>query len=354
MVRLKVIFLALFFLFSSFFKSFSQEEGLIFHWSFDALENEQFKDHVSDELKGIAFYTQSVPGIKGNALKFNGKTSYARIPGDQTLPPAILKELGKGSISIWFKVDSIPLEHGIAPLFYYGDFLACSNMFDASNKGLIIEVGHSPVHFRSSRLYFTIFSNDCGYPTFCYDSWSGLETGKWYHFVAVVGEDYNTGYLNGVEMTERHYNFGSPQTSQFFEDALSHEAFWLGKGYWDGEPKFLKGAIDELKIYNKALSSEEVNNLYLEGEITAVPTNIFDRNLTVFPNPVYNRMTIQSDEQPVQMQYSIYNSVAKLVLSGDIDSATAFIDVSQLQPGVYYFYIQNGNSQTLKKKMVVL
>jgi hypothetical protein len=71
------------------------------------------------------------------------------------------------------------------------------------------ELGHSPVHPASEFLYFTIWKNGCTVPSFCYDSNSEIPTGVWHHFVAVVGEDYNTGYLNGEEMTNRWYNFGN-------------------------------------------------------------------------------------------------------------------------------------------------
>ena len=38
-----------------------------------------------------------------------------------------------------------------------------------------------------------------------------------------VGDNFNTGYLDGVEMTGRRYSFGGPSYSQFFEDAVVHQ-----------------------------------------------------------------------------------------------------------------------------------
>ena len=37
---------------------------------------------------------------------------------------------------------------------------------------------------------------------------------------------------------------------------------WIGRGYWAGQPMYLKGAVDDIRIYNKPLSSEEVKFLY--------------------------------------------------------------------------------------------
>jgi len=225
------------------------QDSLVAHWSFDELNGDVFADVDDLTSHGVVYGAQLVDGVLGKALSFDGIEDYARIPGGKEVPPVILKELGEGSISLWFKAEHIPTEYGIAPIFYYGAADNC-NFFDAANKGLIIELGHSPVHLGSESLYFTIWKNGCTVPSFCYDSRFSVQTGVWHHFVAVVGENYNTGFFNGEEMTNRSYNFGNPSSSQFFEDAVVHEQLWLGKGYWDGSVQHFHGAIDELKILN--------------------------------------------------------------------------------------------------------
>jgi len=196
-------------------------------------------------------------GPSGFALEFDGVDDYVEVAD---LPP--VSSLGEGSISVWFRADNIPTVRGILPIFYYGSRDSCSNMFDAANRGLIVELGHSPVHYGSKRLYFTIFANGCSYPSFCYDSGDPISQGEWHHFVAVVGESYNTGFLDGVEMNARRYNFGSSAYSQFFEDAVAHEVLWIGKGFWDAEPVYFDGAIDDVRIYDRALSAQEVSEFY--------------------------------------------------------------------------------------------
>lgn len=135
-------------------------------------------------------------------------------------------------------------------------------MPDASNQGLIIEVAHDPMHFRSKNLYFTIFADKCEYPSFCFDSSEPMREDIWYHFVAVVGDNYNTGYLNGEEMTNRRYNFGNASNSEFFADAVKDESFWIGKGFWDARPMFFKGSIKNIRIYDRPIYTDEVKYLY--------------------------------------------------------------------------------------------
>ncbi|HKK80876.1 MAG TPA: LamG domain-containing protein, partial [Prolixibacteraceae bacterium] len=238
---------------------------LVAHWNFDSLSGDTIYDLSSNANHGFNYGGTQVKGIKGNAVAFDGISGYIRIPGDGEAPPSVLADLGVGSISLWFKADNIPIEYGIAPLLYYGAEQKC-DFFDAANKGLIIELGHSPIFHGSKELFYTVWKNGCTYPSFCFDSHNPVSINEWHHFVVVVGKDYNTGYLNGVEMTNRDYNFGNSSYSHFFEDAVAHEKMWLGKGHWDRTTQFFDGAIDELKIFNKPLSPSEVQSLYQENE----------------------------------------------------------------------------------------
>jgi len=192
----------------------------IAHWTFDENSGNTAYDSSGNGYHATVTGAQWTTGKVNGALEFDGANDYVQITENTTQFHSNLQTVGKGSIAVWFKADYIPTTHGIVPIFYYGDLDPCTNMFDAANQGLIIELGHSPVHPGSERLYFTIFANGCTLPSFCYDSWDPIQTGEWYHFVAVVGENYNTGYLNGQEMMNRRYNFGNSSYSQFFENAV--------------------------------------------------------------------------------------------------------------------------------------
>ena len=89
---------------------------------------------------------------------------------------------------------------------------------------------------------------------------------KWSHFVVVVGYynniGYNTGYLDGEEIFDRHYNFANAFTAEFFKDAVMHESLFLGKGFWNKEIHYFDGKIDDLRIYDRPLTTEEVVLLY--------------------------------------------------------------------------------------------
>ncbi len=310
------------------------QENLVLYWSFDTLQNQIFYDISGNGNSGTTYGPKLIAGVKGKALSFDGVDDFAASPGKDQFPPGKLSELGEGAISLWFKVEHIPEENGIAPLFYYGSEAKC-DFFDAANQGLIIEVGHSPVHYQSKRLYFTIWKNGCTLPSFCFDSNIAINENEWYHIVVVVGEDFNTGYLNGEEMTNRYYNFGTSSYSQFFEDAVIHEKLWLGKGHWDRTTQYLKGAIDELRIYGNAISAEKVRELYNE---VANPTSSAAKKhvpeVHVFPNPSDGWVNISRGSGGQLKSLQVIDFTGKTVLKENEPADR--LDISHLSHGTYY------------------
>ena len=237
--------------------------GIFAKWTFQGDSESTLIDSSSYALNGYIKGAKRTIEDGHVALKFDGRYNYIKMEKNMGQNLKHLSQLGDGSISIWFKLNSLPVGQSIYPIFYYGSSSAC-DFFDAANKGMIIEVGHHPVQPNSKRLYFTIWSNGCTYPSFCFDSNHAMEPGKWYHFVAIVGPDYNTGYLNGKEMIDRRYNFNDAEASQFFANALAHEALWLGRGYWDGQMNYFDGFIGDVRIYADPLTENQVKQLYQE------------------------------------------------------------------------------------------
>ena len=248
------------------------DDFLVGHWTFDLEENLGF-DNSPFKADGIVKGNAKIAeGIVGEgSLDLDGIGDYLEISENGEIPKQF-QHLKFGSIALWFRARTIPKETSISPLFHYGNSNGCKNLKDASNEGLVIEIAHGKFSEKASGVYFTVYDKSCELPTLCYDSHSDahledeeglIQQNKWYHFTAVVGENYNTGFLNGEEIDFRNYNFSNAQASLFFDNLISHEKMWIGKAFWDhAQETFFDGFIDDVRIYSTPLSKAEVRALY--------------------------------------------------------------------------------------------
>ena len=85
-----------------------------------------------------------------------------------------------------------------------------------------------------------------------------LTDGLWYNVVGVYDNKNMTVYVNGREDGSDIFPVGG--------EGDSIASLYIGKtGYWSGytDDRYFNGVIDEVRIYNRALTDSEVYDLYL-------------------------------------------------------------------------------------------
>ena len=92
---------------------------------------------------------------------------------------------------------------------------------------------------------------------------AGLVPGQWYHMVGTYNKGDMKIYLNGKLLDETTVSYNSIPYASY--------SLYLGALYYSGVSSVMNGTIDELRIYNRALTPEEVwwhysLALYYDGE----------------------------------------------------------------------------------------
>ncbi|MFH1454130.1 MAG: LamG domain-containing protein [Armatimonadota bacterium] len=241
--------------------SSSVNSELIAYYNFNEGAGDVLGDRSGYGNSGTIYGATWTEDRSGNgALYFDGVNDYVRIPADGIAAPLGISSLDRGTISVWFKFAEEAAPDGIfLPVFYMGPDTDAA----ATGQGLVIEVGHKGIWNTSQELFYTVTQYNNVNPTLCFDSGTDLTVNQWYHFAVTVSPDGNTGYLNGVEMTDREYNFGDNAFTNFF-DSVTGGMLTIGTGRSAIDQAFyyFKGSIDDLRIYNRALSAAEVLQLY--------------------------------------------------------------------------------------------
>lgn len=242
------------------------QSNLLGHWKFDETSGTTASDSTGNydaTIYGDAIFST---GKKGNSLYFDGVDDYVKLPVEAI---SQIGNLTEGTISLWINYTSVLDSQVIMPIFYIGNE---DNNDDDSL--FIIEIGHfdnenpgpDMLDPDNKKLYATwvdvaIDQN----PYLCFDTNENLEENTWYHFVLVVNSSGNTGYLNGEELKDRNYNFGTESDKKFLSDIPVKEICTIGYGKSHSDVSsdfmFYKGYIDDLRIYNEPLTKTEIQEM---------------------------------------------------------------------------------------------
>jgi len=108
------------------------------------------------------------------------------------------------------------------------------------------------------------------------------------------------------------------------------------------------GQLDDIGIWNRALTQEEITTLY-ESEVLSANTATYESNVNIYPNPANDQITIDFGnlDNVEDWNIKIINILGQEVLSQPMN--TDKINVSELSKGVYIIRISDGVNQTDKK-----
>lgn len=70
-------------------------------------------------------------------------------------------------------------------------------------------------------------------------------------------------------------------------------------------------------------------------------SSIVENEISIFPNPASNEITIQSDKWIHKDNYIIYDYQGNLILTGKLISENTFVDISNFSNGMYFLKIDN-------------
>jgi len=131
---------------------------------------------------------------------------------------------------------------------------------------------------------------------------------------------------------------GSDVAYKYFSDAVGQG--WDG-GEWVGETNREVSITDALTI-------DDTWAVYGNVSVDNISE---DQNLTVYPNPVRENLTIINGENISTVR--IFDVTGRVVFHADINAATTEINVSDFNEGVYVVQIISGNEVTSRKINIV-
>ncbi len=215
------------------------------YWSFNGAD---FTDKVYDRsgnsnngyLSSGATSTAKALGKLGQALSLDGSDKEVLIPNS----PGLNLRTGSFTVAAWVKESAFNAGMVIAAKSVGGAANSTYGWHLAAFSGNMLQL-----HFSSSASFTTISNS------------TALSTGKWYHIVAVVDRsniNNSAIYINGSSAGSSVSDGGNGSSSTNVQPVA------IGNESDGGFP--WSGLIDEVRIYDHALSASEVSQLYSLGK----------------------------------------------------------------------------------------
>lgn len=214
------------------------QKGLVGHWTFDgdAKDRTPYGNHGT--VTGATLTTDR-KGQTNKAYDFPGVSQYIKTPTSSKYTFGT----GDFSISAWVKLDAVNTgtAQGVVRMFYNTGVSG-----DQISAGFFEQSGNIQVHSRNSTGTIKAVTVK-----------SGASTGAWYHVVLTRTSSTVDGYLDGVAA-------GTPATGADFNYSSTGVAYIGAISNDDNTAasNFLNGQIDDVRIYNRALSPTEITALY--------------------------------------------------------------------------------------------
>ena len=205
--------------------------GLVAWWAGDGNANDIQGTNNGILMNGVTF----VPGCVGQAFSFNGINQFVDMGN-----PASLQITGPLTLEAWFKTSS--------PM---GNYKALASKWWSATS----DAAYSLLWTTSGGLGF--FLNSSASAELHTSSGQYCNDGLWHHVAGTWDGSAVRIYVDGAER-------GSATNASFGAIMNTTRPFRIGADTYSAQNDF-PGAVDEVSVYNRALSSNEIAAIYAAG-----------------------------------------------------------------------------------------
>ncbi|HEC84088.1 MAG TPA: LamG domain-containing protein, partial [Thioploca sp.] len=214
-------------------------DGLMAHYPFDGNAQDAGPNGNHGAVEG-ATLTADRFGKANSAYRFDGKDDSIVVPSSASLHPA-----DRLSFAFWMKIEGIT--NTWSPIIFKG-----SSKW--TNNGMYRE--YTVWLSKQLTLYLTSAGNQSAQQVL---KSSAVKGGEWFFYAAVIDRRHHSikVYINGrldQEMADSYSSFKKNNNNLVFGGR--------GEGIADFSP--LKGVLDDIRFYKRALSVKEIKELYTE------------------------------------------------------------------------------------------
>jgi hypothetical protein len=159
----------------------------------------------------------------------------------------------------------------------------------------------------------------------------------WIHYVFTYNGTESKIYKNGTLLGTNTIAFNTINNGNLFRLGLTE----------NGGQNYFNGSIDDLKIYNYAISDADVTSLFTNNTLSSTKFNAQNLKATIYPNPTSDNFNIEIENEVKSVE--IYSVQGQKMLTSNSKN----IDVSNLSKGMYMVRIEDSNNAVSTQKLII-
>ncbi len=197
------------------------------YWKFDENQGTTMRDSSTNKNGGTDNSESWTTGVSGSALSFGTSNNYVSVPDSSSLNPTSI------SVSAWV---------------YPTSFVLWDSVVMKASSGAWTD-GYGLAHYQGTNdINFYINNYNANYAT------GTMSLNKWSFVVGTYNNTHISLYINGALVNSHPYS-----------GAINNVAapLFIGMGAGGGGVQYLwHGSIDEVQVWNKSLSQNEISELF--------------------------------------------------------------------------------------------
>jgi hypothetical protein len=261
-------------------------------------------------LNGATF----VPGKVGQAFNLDGLSQFIYIPASQPNASKLNVGLGSGfTIELWINPTDVATPR---PLVEWSD---------GADDGVRLSISGVPGGTPTPGCLYANVRSTSSIDNEIVTTGGLVRAGNWQHVALTFdkGDDFTGGlatlYVNGTNFATLNTDFLTPLTSS---------DLYVGGGV----DSFFPGKLDEVSLYNRALSAAEIQNIYIRGSAGKCMPPIYVLSVSVSGNNL-NISWLAQPWRIYRVQYTTNPHGSQWTdLTGDIMATSSIANASDVIP----------------------
>lgn len=324
--------------------SYVPTNGLVGYWPFSGNANDASGNGNNGTVNGASLTTDRF-GTVNSAYSYDGVNDYITIPDSPSL------RLGNATISSWISYNST----------LKMQLMVKHNILDAYNSNYGFEINEYTA-LKGPNVHGMYANGNCNsYSWTNFHSNTDIGNNNWHHVVGTFGSDFLKIYIDGNYI-------GQIATPNTVMNTCSGSDLLLGRG-WNGYPNWYNGKLDDLAIWSRVLTPQEIDNLYNStnsnecltmvinsGPLSTNPVT-YTSTVNIYPNPANDHITIDCGNlaNVVGWNIKITNMLGQEVFNQPMNTQQYVVPLNTWTgQGMYFVKIINAQNEVVNIKKIIL